>query len=51
VWDTALSEHGWMPLAWHTENMIPDDMNGEDHFALMKPIELGEQLEYENGVN
>ena len=46
-----MSEHGWMPLAWHTQNMIPDERNEDDHFVLVEPIELGEKLEYENGVN
>jgi hypothetical protein len=47
VWDTALSQYGWMPLAWRTKNLVPHEINEDDHFALMKPIELGEKLEYE----
>ena len=31
--------------------MIPDEINEDDHFVLVEPIELGEKLEYENGVN
>jgi len=48
VWNTALSQYGWMPFAWRTKNLVPHEMDEDDHFALMGPIELGQKLEYKN---
>ena len=47
MWDTALSQYGWLPFAWQTENIVSHELDAEDHFILVEPIELGEHLEYE----
>ena len=52
VWDTALSQYGWMPLTWRVQNMSLEESLGSanfpepEHFFLTDRIKLGDKLKY-----